>query len=87
MQVAKALGGPIPGRPWLAPGYGLGLMQGSIEGGFTLCGHTGCGPGGVIAVYRICDGGASACCAVFDAGTPEGAVEVLVVEKLLQALR
>jgi len=87
MQEAKTLGSPIPGRPWITPGYGLGLMLGPIEGGFTLCGHTGCGPGGVLAVYRICDGDASACCAVFDEGSSEGSVEALVVEKLLQALR
>lgn len=53
MQTARILGGPIPGRPWITTGYGLGVMQGSIEGGFSLCGHTGCGPGSVIAVYRI----------------------------------
>jgi len=86
MQTAKTLGGPIPGRPWITPGYGLGLMQGSIEGGFTLCGHTGCGPGSVIAVYRICDGNASACCAGFETGASEGAVEARVVRRLMQAL-
>jgi len=87
MQTAKTLGGPIPGRPWITPGYGLGLMQGSIEGGFTLCGHTGCGPGSVIAVYRICDGNASACCAGFETGASEGAVEAHVVRRLMQALQ
>ena len=86
MQTAKTLGGSIPGRPWITPGYGLGLMQGSIEGGYTLRGHSGCGPGSVIAVYRICDGAVSACCAVFDAGTNEGAVEALVVDQLRQVL-
>lgn len=87
MQSAKALGGPIPGRPWVSPGYGLGVMRGSIEGGVTLCGHSGGGPGSVIAVYRLCAGDASACCAVFDAGTREGAVESLVVGRLTAALR
>lgn len=87
MQTAKTLGGPIPGRPWIAPGYGLGLMQGSIEGGFTLSGHTGCGPGSVIAVYRICAGDTSACCAVFERGASEGAVEAHVVQGLMQALK
>jgi CubicO group peptidase (beta-lactamase class C family) len=87
MQTAKTLGGPIPGRPWITPGYGLGVMQGSIEGGFTLCGHTGCGPGSVIAVYRICDGNASACCAGFETGASEGAIEALVVQKLMQTLQ
>lgn len=87
MQTAKPLGGPIPGRPWIAPGYGLGLMQGSIEGGLILSGHTGCGPGSVIAVYRVCDGNASACCAGFEMGANEGAVEAHVVQRLMQALR
>ena len=87
MQTEKTLGGPIPGRPWITPGYGLGLMQGSIEGGFTLRGHTGCGPGSVIAVYRICDGNASACCAGFETGVNEGAVEAHVVRRLMQALQ
>jgi CubicO group peptidase (beta-lactamase class C family) len=86
MQTAKTLGGPIPGRPWMTAGYGLGLMQGSIEGGHTLSGHTGCGPGSVIAVYRIGDGKASACCAAFQADASEGTVETEVVRTLLQAL-
>lgn len=87
MQAARILGGPIPGRPWLTPGYGLGVMQGAVDGGFTLCGHTGCGPGSVIAVYRICDAEASVCCAAFEAGATEGVVEAHVVEQLVQALR
>ncbi|VVQ18886.1 hypothetical protein PS914_06227 [Pseudomonas fluorescens] len=87
MQTARTLGGPIPGRPWVTPGYGLGVMQGSIEGGLTLCGHTGCGPGSVIAVYRLSCGGASACCASFEADANEGAVEAHVVQQLIQALR
>ncbi|WP_426111045.1 serine hydrolase domain-containing protein [Pseudomonas sp. DSP3-2-2] len=86
MQTARTLGGPIPGRPWISPGYGLGVMQGVIEGGVSLCGHTGCGPGSVIAVYRICDGDASACCAVFETGVSEGAVEALVVQQLQRNL-
>jgi hypothetical protein len=40
MHKAKAMAGSILGHPWIAPGYGLGLMQGSIEDGFTLCGQT-----------------------------------------------
>ncbi|MEX5689043.1 serine hydrolase domain-containing protein [Pseudomonas silesiensis] len=87
MQAARTLGGPIPGRPWVTPGYGLGVMQGSIEGGLTLCGHTGCGPGSVIAVYRLSCGGASACCASVEADANEGAVEAHVVQQLIQALR
>lgn len=86
MQAARTLGGPIPGRPWITPGYGLGVMQGAISGGHSLCGHTGCGPGSVIAVYRMHDADASACCAVFEAGASEGAVEAIVVGQLIPAL-
>jgi len=87
MQTARTLGGPIPGRPWITPGYGLGVMQGTTEGGLILCGHTGCGPGSVIAVYRISDGDASACCAAFGTNVSEGAVEAHLVNQLKQALR
>jgi CubicO group peptidase (beta-lactamase class C family) len=87
MQAARTLGGPIPGRPWITPGYGLGVMQGAIGSGHSLCGHTGCGPGSVIAVYRIGDADASACCAVFEAGVNEGAVEARVVERMMQVLQ
>ncbi|PBQ06371.1 serine hydrolase [Pseudomonas congelans] len=87
MQTARALGGPIPGRPWITPGYGLGLMQGSIDGGYSLSGHTGCGPGSVIAVYRIGDGDVSACCAVFEPNVSQGAVEAIAVEQLMHVLR
>ena len=45
-------GGPIAGRPWVSPGYALGLMSGSIAGGMSITGHTGGGPGSSIAVYR-----------------------------------
>ena len=62
-------------------------MRGAIDGGFSLCGHTGCGPGSVIAVYRISDDNASACCAAFEAGASEGVVEAIVVEQLMQVLR
>lgn len=82
MQAARALGGPLRGRPWITAGYGLGLMQGSIAGGVRLCGHTGVGPGSVIAVYHFRNGDASACCAAFEAGASEGAVEAVVVGQL-----
>lgn len=86
MRTVKALGGPIAGRPWISPGYGLGLMEGAIEGGLIVSGHTGCGPGSVIAVYRACEGGASACCAGFEAGDSEGGIEAHVVRALREAL-
>ncbi len=85
MQTARTLGGPIAGRPWVAPGYGLGLMQGMVESGLTLSGHTGVGPGSIIAVYRCIDGNRTASCAVFDESGNEGAVEAEVVRHLICA--
>jgi CubicO group peptidase (beta-lactamase class C family) len=82
MQTARALGGPIPGRPWTSPGYGLGLMQGGETGGLTLSGHTGAGPGSVVAIYRCMEGGNTASCAVFHEGSNEGAVEAEAVQRL-----
>lgn len=86
MLVTRALGGPIAGRPWVLPGYALGLMRGSIEGGLTLAGHTGCGPGSVVAVYRGSVGERSACCAVFSRGSHEGDIEAHVVQQIRKAL-
>ncbi|MBU0526720.1 MAG: beta-lactamase family protein [Gammaproteobacteria bacterium] len=85
MQTVRTLGGPIAGRPWVAPGYGLGLMQGMVESGLVLSGHTGAGPGSIIAVYRCIDGNRTASCAVFDESGNEGAVEAEVVRHLICA--
>ncbi|MDH4564192.1 serine hydrolase domain-containing protein [Pseudomonas sp. BN411] len=82
MQAALVLGGPMPGRPWTAPGYGLGLMIGGVSDGLTLCGHTGSGPGSTVAVYRCAHAGNSASCAVFSEGDDQGAVEVAVLSHL-----
>ena len=86
MQTAHHLGGPIPGRPWQSPGYGLGVMQGPTAEGLLLCGHTGGGPGSVVAVYRGSRGDLAATAAVFVEGGSEGQVETAVVEALLSAL-
>ena len=86
MQSARVLGGPIPGRPWTSPGYGLGLMQGLVRGDLMLSGHTGTGPGSVVAVYRCMDGENAASCAVFHEGVEEGVVEAEVVERLSAVL-
>ena len=86
MQTVHYLGGPIPGRPWLSPGYGLGVMQGPTAEGLQLCGHSGGGPGSVVAVYRGSRGDMAATAAVFVEGGSEGQVETAVVEALLSAL-
>lgn len=83
MQTARQLGGPIPGRPWTSAGYALGLMQGEVDAGFTVAGHTGVGPGSVVAVYRCAQGARSAAtCAVFHEGADEGLAEREVVARL-----
>ncbi|SFB71926.1 CubicO group peptidase, beta-lactamase class C family [Polaromonas sp. OV174] len=87
MQMARVLGGPLPGRPWTSPGYGLGLMQGVVDKGLTLCGHTGVGPGSVVAVYRCAYGINTASCAVFREGSDEGFAEAEVVNRLLATLK
>jgi CubicO group peptidase (beta-lactamase class C family) len=86
MQTARVLGGPIPGRPWTSPGYSLGLMQGLVRGDLSLSGHTGAGPGSVVAIYRCIDGENAASCAVFHEGANEGIAEAEVVERLSAVL-
>ncbi|WP_276575243.1 serine hydrolase domain-containing protein [Pseudomonas protegens] len=86
MQQAQVLGGPMAGRPWVAPGYAMGLMVGSVESGLTLYGHTGSGPGSTLAVYRANVAGTSACCAVFNPGSDQGQVETRALAHLRHAL-
>lgn len=86
MQTARVLGGPMPGRPWASPGYALGLMKGGLENGVALCGHTGAGPGSVVAVYHQAQGERTASCAVFAAGADQGAVEAEIVRQLAASL-
>jgi CubicO group peptidase (beta-lactamase class C family) len=71
----RSVGGPIAGRPWVAPGYGLGIMSGEAKGGTSVAGHTGGGPGSVIAVYRNIASPTSPCCAAFSTGSDAGTVE------------
>ncbi|WP_339489984.1 serine hydrolase domain-containing protein [Pseudomonas sp. EL_65y_Pfl2_R95] len=86
MQESFALGGPISGRPWAAPGYGLGLMIGKTNSGHLLVGHTGVGPGGVIAVYYCSNGSNQATCSVFAKGNDEGQVETQALDRLIAAV-
>lgn len=86
MQARRVLGGPLAGRPWLVAGYALGLMQGDVPGGLTLGGHTGCGPGSVIAVYRCVTDTGTATCAVFGKDASEGDVEAEMVAMIRRGL-
>lgn len=74
MRSARAVGSPIPGRPWIAPGYGLGLMV-ELAAADGPIGHTGAGPGSTVAVYRRERNGAPIVIAAFCHGDYQGAVE------------
>src|SRR5216684_1997899 len=52
MREAHPVSEPNPSRPWKRPGYGLGLMSGIASSGHKVMGHTGGGPGSVIAGYH-----------------------------------
>ncbi|HVC59214.1 MAG TPA: serine hydrolase domain-containing protein [Acetobacteraceae bacterium] len=74
MRSARPVGQAIPGRPWVAPGYGLGLMV-DLAGSDGPTGHTGGGPGSTIAVFRRERRGAPITVAAFAYGGDQGAVE------------
>lgn len=77
---------PLPGRPWAEPGYGLGLMAGTMAdpgagARLSVLGHSAGGPGSVGAVYHAPATGRTA--AVFAPGSDDGAVERAVLSALL----
>ncbi|QQP92488.1 beta-lactamase family protein [Skermanella sp. TT6] len=53
MTAARRVADPMPGRPWIEPGYGLGLMVELAPGGSGAAGHTGSGPGCSPAVFHF----------------------------------
>jgi CubicO group peptidase (beta-lactamase class C family) len=52
---ARAIGGPFPGRPAVAPGCGLGVMVDPVTALGRVVGHSGQGPGSSAAVYSFPD--------------------------------
>lgn len=82
MLDCRSVGGPVAGRPWLSPGYGLGVMAGGVDTGMSVVGHTGGGPGSVIAVYRNAAAPTPLCCATFSAGNDAGKVEREAMQRL-----
>jgi CubicO group peptidase (beta-lactamase class C family) len=48
---------PLDLGPWAGLGYGLGLLVGTTTHGTRVAGHTGKGPGSVIAVYHAVEQG------------------------------
>jgi D-alanyl-D-alanine carboxypeptidase len=55
MLEVHPLGGPIEGRPWRAPGYGLGIMADAASPRGRCMGHTGGGPGSVAAAFHFAE--------------------------------
>lgn len=75
MLARHPVGGPVAGRPWTTPGYGLGLMIGGVTGGVALAGHTGGGPGSVVAVYHLPSAAPPRTAAAYAPGDDQGLVE------------
>jgi CubicO group peptidase (beta-lactamase class C family) len=79
MRESFRLGGPIPGRPWQAPGYGLGLMIETTTPP-RFMGHTGGGPSSTAAVYHFPAAGAVVTASAFAPCDDQGLVEQRVVD-------
>jgi CubicO group peptidase (beta-lactamase class C family) len=75
MTERHPLGGPLPGRPWLTTGYGLGLMMGTMDSAGAAIGHSANGPGSVGAVYHFPDLSPTRTVAVFAQADDEGVTE------------
>lgn len=75
MMERYELGGALPGRPWTACGYGLGLMSGQMGEVGRAIGHSGGGPGCVNAIYHFADAAVPITVAVFTDGADEGLAE------------
>ncbi|MDP1585888.1 MAG: serine hydrolase domain-containing protein [Bradyrhizobium sp.] len=69
------LGGAIEGRPRRTTAYGLGVMTGTGPENSRVIGHTGGGPGSVIAVYHHPDATTPFTAAAFSSGEDAGRVE------------
>jgi CubicO group peptidase (beta-lactamase class C family) len=79
MQDGFHLGAPIPGRPWQAPSYGLGLMIEAADA-CRFMGHTGGGPSSTVAVYRFPRGPRAVAVATFAPMNDQGVVEQRAVD-------
>jgi CubicO group peptidase (beta-lactamase class C family) len=64
---------PLDLGPWAGLGYGLGLLAGTTTFGTRVVGHTGKGPGSVIAVYHAVEQGPAA--AAFTPGDDPASAE------------
>jgi CubicO group peptidase (beta-lactamase class C family) len=82
MREAHPVSEPNPrAGPWKRPGYGLGLMSGIASSGHKVMGHTGGGPGSVIAVYHRPDAAPPLTAAAFAFGDDIGQVEEIALSR------
>ncbi|HEX8242669.1 MAG TPA: serine hydrolase domain-containing protein, partial [Longimicrobium sp.] len=79
------LGGPIPGRPVVRPGYGLGIQidTGAIPG--PVYGHTGAGPGASASAVHLRDRGGPVTVVVLSNGEDVPQVEWMAAGALAAA--
>jgi CubicO group peptidase (beta-lactamase class C family) len=66
----------IGDRPWRTTAYGLGVMTGTDLEGSRVMGHSGAGPGSVIAIYHHSNASPSFTVAAFSSGDNLGQVEL-----------
>lgn len=83
MKQSFSLGGPVEGRPWQKPGYGLGLMIDTASVAGESYGHLGQGPGSTIAVFHFSSFQPSRTVAVIKQNGSAGEVETLAVNTAL----
>jgi CubicO group peptidase (beta-lactamase class C family) len=81
MREAHPVSEPNPRRPWSRPGYGLGLMSVIASSGHKVMGHTGGGPGSVIAVYHRPDAAPPFTAAAFAFSDDVGHVEEIALSR------
>jgi CubicO group peptidase (beta-lactamase class C family) len=80
MLESRPIGGPVEGRPWRAPAYGLGLMTDMVPPAGRCIGHSGAGPGSVAAAYHFPDLDPPRTIAAFALGGHVGIVERAALE-------
>ncbi|MFP5516231.1 MAG: serine hydrolase domain-containing protein [Alphaproteobacteria bacterium] len=81
MRDALPVGGPMAGRPWVEPSYGLGLMMELDPAAGPYWGHTGGGPGVTPVAYHA-PGPVPVSVAVFLDGEDGSLAEWMAVEVL-----
>jgi CubicO group peptidase (beta-lactamase class C family) len=74
--------GPVPGRPVVQAGYGLGLQVDVGANPGPVYGHTGAGPGATAAAVHLREGGAPVTVAVLTDGEDVPQAEWMAIDAL-----